>query len=140
VRATINLKGLYEFAHGFTQLSELALHQLSSRTERHIRVTASLDLWIAAAQDLFHMPVRAPFEVHDDALQIWRRMKQSGNLQDESKKYPGLRDTLALASSANRLRRTGFADSRSGRMRAQATIISSILHPKFITARAPRIV
>lgn len=139
VRAVINLKGLYEFADAFTRLSETSLANLASRAQRHIRVMTALDLWIAAAHDLFRIPVRAPFAVQDDAMQIWRRMKERGNLQEKHKKYPGLRDTLSLASNAGRLGKAGFGPSQFGRYRARAAIMSSVLIPKFFAGKAPRI-
>jgi hypothetical protein len=74
-RAEIGVRGLYEFAAGVVDMSEDERAALVGRASRHPRFLAILDLWTAAAADLFGMPVARPLTMAPDALEWWSRIR-----------------------------------------------------------------
>jgi hypothetical protein len=51
----ITLKGLLEFAHGYATLNDRDLGLFRCQAARHARLSAAVDLWIAAAVGLFRI-------------------------------------------------------------------------------------
>lgn len=70
-RASIEPKGLYEFAAEVMALSADECAALVARAAHHPRLLAILDLWVAAAADQFGMQVAAPLILAEDAARRW---------------------------------------------------------------------
>ena len=130
VWSTVSRKGLYEFAMAFDGLDQDARTWLWNRVCGDVRLAAGLDIWIAAAHDLFAMPVARPFEVHADALEVWSRIKANGNVGTEGLKYPGYLVEIRLASSPERLRKAGSSSYWLARRIAQGRVLASLFAPK----------
>jgi hypothetical protein len=67
----IALKGLFEFAHGYAALDEQGVALLRRLASRHSRLSAAVDLWIAAAASLFRIADDASFRATPDAARRW---------------------------------------------------------------------
>lgn len=74
-QARIDLKGLYEFAAAIEAMAESERELLWQRSSRHPRLLAMVDLWLAAAADLFGLPVTAP-ALAPDMRDRWRRLRE----------------------------------------------------------------
>lgn len=100
----ISMKGLYEFAAETVALDDAGRHWMAQRAARHPRILAILDLWVAAAADLFGMPVAAGLSLTPDATLWWS--KRLARL-DDLPRTPALArpDELAAATRAGRLAR-----------------------------------
>ena len=127
-RGLIHLKGLYEFAWAFDKLDPTGQAALEVRAAKHVRVAAALDLWIAAAADLFAMPIPEPFRVHADATARWSRVlaRMGGGLRP-GWKYPGYSEEIQMAFNPERMRGTRPATSFIGRQILRLQIIGSLL-------------
>ena len=105
-RGLIEFKGLYEFAAEVARFGAEDRAALGERARRHPRLLAALDLWTAAAQDLFAAPVEAPLAAPADAAARWRRIfaRMTGARRDRWK-YPGYAEELAMGFDAARAAR-----------------------------------
>lgn len=104
-RAEIDLRGLYEFAAGVTEMSDEVRRAMVERAARHPRLLAILDLWTAAANDLLAMPVEPPLMLADDAMEWWQKMRG----RDEG--LVGMKRELQAATEPNRMRRASGGNS-----------------------------
>ena len=102
--ATIAPKGLYEFAAELMHLTAEERGLLVARASRHPRLLAIYDLWIAAADDLFGMPVASPFHLSADAAAWWQEMR-AGTVQS------GVSPELRAALQPGRMRRVDGGES-----------------------------
>jgi hypothetical protein len=108
-RALIEPKGLYEFAAEVMELSADERNALVARAARHPRLLAILELWVAAAVDLFGMPVVAPLRLAEDAVQWWEN-----TLAAEGE--TGIGPELRAARHPERMRRAQGGESTLRRM------------------------
>ena len=129
-RGTISLKGLYEFAWEVERMTAAERQALQSRADLHPRLAAALDTWIAAAADLYRMPVEPPFAVHRDAAQCWQGTLERLDQPRPWYKYPGYRDEVRMGLSERRVRAAPFGASRPGRTWTRLKVMRSFL-PRF---------
>lgn len=108
-RALIEPKGLYEFAAEVMELSAEERNALVARAARHPRLLAILDLWVAAAVDVFGMPAVAPLRPVEDAVQWWENMRAA---QGDT----GIGPELRASRHPERMRRAQGGDSAMRRM------------------------
>ena len=124
-RGTLNLKGLYEFAWAANKLTTEQKQWLVERTGGHPRLTAILDLWLAAAARLFRLPVTPPFVVAHDATDRAEGIL-CGNRQARWK-YPGYGEEIRMAWAQERLRRSTGGGGLVGRQILRWKVIASML-------------
>jgi hypothetical protein len=133
----ISMKGLYEFAAETVSLAEDQQRQLTQRAARHPRILAILELWFAAATDLYGMPSVSGLSVQPDASQWWS--KRRGQLCDLPRAPTlGLRDELAAATQAERLARVGDPVLRHRWPAWLATRRSFVQRPRLLRLIPPR--
>lgn len=108
-RALIEPKGLYEFAAEVMELSVDERNALVARAALHPRLLAILELWVAAAADLFGMPVLAPLRLAEDAMQWWETMLAAVG-------ETGIGPELRAARHPARMRRARGGESAVRRM------------------------
>ncbi|THD50177.1 MAG: hypothetical protein E7774_00070 [Bradyrhizobium sp.] len=107
-RGLVDLKGLYEFAAEIARLDEQDRDALLARARRHPRLLVALDLWIAAANAFFALPVGPPLLVCADAAERWRRaLARLTGMRRKEWKYPGYAEDLAMATDRDRAKRAG---------------------------------
>ncbi len=124
--ATIEPKGLYEFAAEVMHLNAEDRTALVTRASLHPRLLAILDLWIAAAADLFGMPVVAPLTLVPDAVTWWADMR-SGGLRS------GIGPELRAALQPARMRRAAGGQSMIRRIYRRLTVpLSFIKRPTIL--------
>lgn len=99
-------KGLYEFAAGVMDMAAPERAALLARAARHPRLLAILELWTAAAADLFGMPASPPIVAAPDAERWWQDMRAAGGDQT-----PGTGPELRAATDPDRLRRAHGGES-----------------------------
>jgi hypothetical protein len=129
-RGTISLKGLYEFAWDFSRMSEPQRAALRARADRHPRVSAALDLWTAAAADLYGMPVAAPYSVQADAGRAWQGILARIGQPRPWYKYPGYADEIRMGLAESRVRAAPFGTHLPGRAWTRLKVVRSFL-PRF---------
>jgi hypothetical protein len=129
-RGTISLKGLYEFAWSFWRMSGPDRLALQARANRHPRLSAALDAWIAAAADFYGMPVEAPFKVAADAARRWQATLDRPDRPRPWYKYPGYADEVRMALAAARIRAAPSGGRLPGRTWTRLKVMRSFL-PRF---------
>ena len=129
-RGNISLKGLYEFAWDVSRMSPAERMALKTRADRHPRLNAALDLWVAAAAALFRMPVEAPFEIRADAASKWEGTLARIGGPRPWYKYPGYPDEIRMGLAASRVRAAPFGNHLPGRLWTRARVLRSFL-PRF---------
>ena len=75
-RGTIDLKGLFEFAMAVSSLPAEEVTALVALASRNAAALAAFDVWIAAAVDLFEMPLPANVPLSADAAAAWEKMRR----------------------------------------------------------------
>lgn len=123
-RGLVSLRGLYEFAAGYADLDETARDRLSQMASADACGLAALDLFLAASIDGLGLEIAPDRRPGDDAFAAWERMRirQDKGLHG-TWRYPGYRETLALALSGNRVARVCRVTGRSAAaVRLQATV------------------
>ena len=106
VRGLVEVKGLYEFAGEAAGMDAKERAVTIERARRHPRLLAALDLWVAAARDLFAAPLEAPFAACADADARWRRdFARMTGARSSRWKYPGYGEELAMSLDAARAAR-----------------------------------
>lgn len=118
--AELDFKGLYEFAGDVAALDLAERAALLEAAARHPRLMAALDLWLAAAADIFDLRVEAPLQIAPDASERWARIvdgvierEQSGR---KPRHYEGLRGEAQMALEPQRLKRLHGGGSVVSRM------------------------
>ena len=129
-RGNVSIKGLYEFAWDLNCMSELTRRATRTRADRHPRMSVALDSWIAAAADLYRMPVQRPFEIRTDAAARWRRTLNRLEQLPPWYKYPGYLDEIPMGLDFRRILETPLGNSMPGRLWMRLRVVSSFL-PKF---------
>jgi hypothetical protein len=104
-RGTVDLKGLFEFAVAVTALRDEDIDALVGLASRDAAGLAVLDLWIAAAVDLFAMPMPAGLSLAADAATEWSNIRQRHLGQQAEPKYRGYYRSFMLGWSRDRIRR-----------------------------------
>jgi hypothetical protein len=122
----IDFKGLYEFAADIDVLDEAAREALLDAASQHPRLMAMLDLWLAAAADVFRLDIRRPLTLADDALRYWTAARARAVHGTTPSRFTGLPCELSMAVAATRLRRQPHGATRVGRLRLRYTAIRSI--------------
>jgi hypothetical protein len=129
-RGTISLKGLYEFAWELDRMSGEERAALQGRANRNPRLSAALDAWIAAAAELYNLPVQAPIAVRDDAARRWQATFARIGEPRPWYKYPGYPDEVRMALAESRVRAAPFGSNPAGRAWTRARVLRSFL-PRF---------
>ena len=112
----IDFKGLYEFAADVDALEEAGRQELLLAASQHPRLTVMLDLWLAAAADVFALPVRAPLQVPGDARRRWSVMRTRASREAHAARFAGLAEEVSMAFEGNRLGRQPRGRTALGRM------------------------
>jgi len=129
--AAIAPKGLFEFAAEMSSLGADERDALMVRAASHPRVLAILDLWVAAAADLFGMPVAAPLTRADDAADWWAAIRSA-------EVGKGIGPELRAATQAHRLRRSRGGQSRALRLYWRLTMPLSFIKRPMLLPRPAR--
>ncbi|HEX2726830.1 MAG TPA: nucleotidyltransferase family protein [Beijerinckiaceae bacterium] len=129
-RGNIILRSLYEFAWDMSRMGEPDRIALKARADRHPRLGAALDMWIAAAAELFRLPVEAPFAVRDDAVRRWKGTLARIGQPRPWYKYPGYPDEIRMGLAAHRVRAAPGGAHLPGRMWTRTRVIRSFF-PRF---------
>lgn len=129
-RGTVSLKGLYEFAWALDRMTNAERAALRRRAERHPRLSATVDAWIAAAADLYRLPVPSPFAVLPDAAARWRATFARIGEPRPWYKYPGYPDEIRMGLAGARVRAAPFGGNAAGRAWTRAKVLRSFL-PRF---------
>lgn len=129
-RGTISLKGLYEFAWALDRMTPAERAALRRRADRHPRLSAAVDAWIAAAAELYRLPVPAPFAILPDAAARWRATFDRIDAPRPWYKYPGYPDEIRMGLAASRVRAAPFGGNPAGRLWMRAKVLRSFL-PRF---------
>lgn len=129
-RGTVSLKGLYEFAWALDRMTNAERAALRRRADRHPRLSAAVDSWIAAAAELYRLPPPFPFAVVPDAAARWRATFARIGEPRPWYKYPGYPDELRMGLAASRLCAAPFGGNPAGRLWMRAKVLRSFL-PRF---------
>jgi hypothetical protein len=125
--AELPLKGLFEFAAEVNDLNEGERRALLERAARHPRLLAILELWTAAAAELFGMPVLPPFSLAPDAVLWWSSMRSEGGIGPE----------LRAATRPDRMRRAHGGERALRRLYWRLTTpLTFINRPLMLSGRA----
>ncbi|MCX7304207.1 MAG: nucleotidyltransferase family protein [Hyphomicrobiales bacterium] len=124
-RATLSLKGLYEFAWAANELTLQQKHRMVERAAAHPRLAAILDLWLAAASRLFGLTIAQPFVIAPDAAE--RAELLLGAERRGGWKYSGYGDEIRMAWASERLRRLSTGNGLVGRQILRWRVIASML-------------
>lgn len=71
----IHVNGLFEFAWGLGELTGDEAAFLADRSRRDPLLAAAVDLWLAAAVDLFGATLPPGLKLHEDAMARWSRVR-----------------------------------------------------------------
>jgi hypothetical protein len=103
---------------------------LKTRADRHPRLSAALDMWLAAATNLFRLPVEVPFTVRADATRKWQETLARIGQPRPWYKYPGYADEIRMGLAAQRVRAAPGGTHLPGRMWTRTKVIRSFF-PRF---------
>ena len=126
-RGSISIKGLYEFAWEVARMTGAERDALQSRANQNPRLSAALDAWLAAAADLFRMPVERPFAVRPDAVRRWHATRDRLDLPRPWYKYPGYPDEVRMALAHARVRAAPLGAHAPGRLLMRLKVLRSFL-------------
>jgi hypothetical protein len=129
-RGTISLKGLYEFAWDLNRMGGSDRAALKARADRHPRISAALDTWIASAVALYGLPIEAPLAVRDDATRTWQRTLARIDQPRPWYKYPGYVDEIRMGLAESRINAAPLGASLPGRAWTRLRVLRSFL-PRF---------
>ena len=128
----LNVKGLYEFATDLAGLDEIGRQELSDKACTHPRLLAALDLWLAAASDLFGCPILEPLKVLPDAALHWSKAKhRMTSMRRFPLPYPGHFEEISLCFERARLQRVKSSGSFLGRLRARMRVLTSLANNSY---------
>jgi hypothetical protein len=131
-RGWLDVKGLYEFSADVAALDEVGRGELLKKASAHPRLLAALDLWLAAAHDLFSCPVEKPLMLYPDAVRHWETaFNRMTGLSPSGGVYPGHFEELALCFNRERLNRLGSAGSFLGRSLAKIKVLASLANNSY---------
>jgi hypothetical protein len=122
-RGTLSVKGLYEFACEMVAIEPAERRTLVVRAAKSPRLATILDLWNAAAVELFAMPTLEPIRIASDARTRLTRMLDRLD-SGSSWKYPGYSEEIAMALAADRI---GVASGGAGWIGRQALRARTLL-------------
>jgi Uncharacterised nucleotidyltransferase len=114
--AAIEIKGLFEFAMGFSALTRAQRSALVDRAARDSRLLATLDVWLAAAADSLGLSDISPLILEADAVTRWKALKKSATRPG---KVAALVEELKLALNDRRVRRCRLGANPLGRIRTR---------------------
>ncbi|MDF3063263.1 MAG: hypothetical protein K0S06_3372 [Microvirga sp.] len=129
-RGTISLKGLYEFAWELDRMTSAERAALHARANRNPRLSTALDAWIAAAAELYGLPVERPLAVREDAAQRWQATFARIGEPRPWYKYPGYPDEVRMALAGSRIQVAPFGGNAAGRAWTRLRVLRSFL-PRF---------
>jgi hypothetical protein len=127
VRRFLDIKGLYEFAFELGALEPAGRERLYRRAMAHPRLAAMLDLWVAAAAELFAFKVEPSFAIDDDATARWQDIRRQLHAGKAKRRLPGYADEIAFASRTARLRRRPEGATAAGRMAERLKVVASLI-------------
>jgi hypothetical protein len=104
-RGTVDLKGLFEFVMAVSSLPPEEVAALMGLASRDAAGLAAFDLWIAAAVDLFDMPLPADVPLADDAVAAWQNIRRRNWGQQAEPKHRGYLEFISLGWSGKRASR-----------------------------------
>ena len=99
----ISLKGLFEFAHGYAALDEGGVQLLRRLASRHARLSAAVDLWVAAAAGLFRIDDDRRFPAMPDASSRWAAIHARMRGDEPCGFVEALGEDLRMSLSRSRL-------------------------------------
>jgi Uncharacterised nucleotidyltransferase len=129
-RGTVSLKGLYEFAWDLDRMTIDERQALRARSDRHPRLSAAVDAWIAAAANLYRLPVEPPFAVESDAARKWAGTLARMGEPRPWYKYPGYPDEIRMGLAERRIRAAPVGTNPVGRAWTRLRVLRSFL-PRF---------
>ncbi len=127
-RQTISLKGLHEFAAAVAEMSEPQRVGMAERADRSPRLAAMLDLWLAAAHDLFALEVAPPFRLTADASRRWASIKADYGKAAE-RTLTGYREEARMALDRQRIARA--RDAHASPIMLRLGVLASLLPTPF---------
>ena len=113
-------KALFEFAGTLSQLDSGERGTLARRVARSPMLLSMLELWLAAAEDMFGLAVTAPLGVPADARQRWRTLAPPPTLLS---RVGGIAAEISHALHPERLARTTGGASALGRARLRLGVL-----------------
>jgi hypothetical protein len=123
----IDFKGLYEFAADVAALEGEGREALLAAARQHPRLIAMLDLWLAAAADVFRLPIREPLRVAPDAERHWKTMRAHAADRVPPTRFAGLAREVAMALDRRRLTHVAGGENEWGRLRLRAKAVRAIV-------------
>jgi hypothetical protein len=126
-RGSLSLKGLYEFAWDVSRMGEADRSALKTRADRHPRVSAALDMWLAGAAAQYRLPVERPLAIHGDAVRKWEGTLARIGRPRPWYKYPGYADELRMGLAEGRVRAAPGGANPLGRLWLRAKVVRSFL-------------
>jgi hypothetical protein len=104
-RGTVDLKGLFEFAMAVSALPAKDVERLVALASRDAAGLAAFDLWVAAAVDLFAMPLPTGVSLPEDAVAAWQKIGRRNRGQAAGPKHRGYFEFILLGWARERARR-----------------------------------
>ncbi len=131
-RGWLDIKGVYEFTAEITGLNESERTELLSRASAHPRLLAALDLWLAAASNLFDCPIEPPFKLYPDAAMRWTKALRRMTGEEKGLAfYPGHAEEIALCFNRERLERTNTSKSFVGLGLGRLKVLASLANNSY---------
>ncbi len=123
----IDLKGLFEFCTDLALMTKPELAELVALAERHPRLVAALELWVAAADGAFGSAVVPPLTVGADA--VARAVSIERRANEPRRRNRGFVEEVAFACAKKRLSNQPGGGTAWGRFALCARVVSSMLTP-----------
>lgn len=123
----IDFKGLYEFAADVAALDLAARTDLLNAAQRHPRLFAMLELWLAAAADIFRLAVLLPLRVAPDADDRWRLIKARAAQTTPPLRFAGLPGEVSMALRSDRLAHLPGGATPFGRLKLRIDALRAIV-------------
>ena len=123
----MDLKGLFEFCADVLAMDGPERAELLALAHRHPRLLAALELWVAAADTAFGLPVAPPLSLYPDATE--RAARAMARSEEAGARYGGVLEELAFAGDADRLRRLPGGGTMLGRAALRGRTFGSMFRP-----------
>src|SRR5262249_48690758 len=114
----IALKGLFEFAFGLSQLDADGVEVLRQTARRCARLAAAVDLWTAAASDLFGLETGGMLQPPADAAVRWRSIRRRIENDEPCSLIDALREDARMSLAPRRLADAVAAGGHANRVGA----------------------
>jgi hypothetical protein len=120
-------KGLFEFAHSFFLLDSDGREVLLRTALHHARLAAAVDLWIAAAVNLFGLRTNAALRLETDAEMRWKNVRRRMENDEPCSFFEALREDARMSLSGRRLANAVAAGSHRSRFSAGVQTLRTFL-------------